>query len=74
MVTSRHNATPARARRLRRNPLDTTRHRLPALQFDHREIVAARLFSPDELRGVAVTGPVAAYLEKRRLVLTGVSG
>jgi 8-oxo-dGTP pyrophosphatase MutT (NUDIX family) len=48
--------------------------RLPALQLDHREIVAAQLFSPGELRGVAVTGPVAAYLERRRLVLTGVSG
>jgi 8-oxo-dGTP pyrophosphatase MutT (NUDIX family) len=41
-------------------------NRLPALQLDHREIVAAQLFSPDELRGVAVTGPVAAYLERRR--------
>jgi 8-oxo-dGTP diphosphatase len=39
--------------------------RLPVLQFDHREIVAAQLFSPDELRGVTVTGPVAAYLERR---------
>jgi hypothetical protein len=39
--------------------------RLPALQLDHREIVAAQLFSPDELRGVTVTGPVAAYLERR---------
>jgi 8-oxo-dGTP diphosphatase len=48
--------------------------RLPALQLDHREIVAAQLFSLDELRGLAVTGPVATYLEKRRLVLTGESG
>jgi 8-oxo-dGTP diphosphatase len=46
--------------------------RLPALQLDHREIVAAQLFLPDELRGVAVTGPVAAYLERRRLVPTEV--
>jgi 8-oxo-dGTP diphosphatase len=48
--------------------------RLPALQLDHREIVAAQLFSPDDLRGAAVTGPVAAYLEKRRSVLIEVSG
>jgi 8-oxo-dGTP diphosphatase len=48
--------------------------RLPGLQLDHREIVAAQLFSPDELCGVVVTGPVAAYLERRRLVLTAVSG
>lgn len=47
---------------------------LPELQLDHREIVAVQLFSSDELRGVAVTGPVAAYLEKRGLVPTGVSG
>jgi 8-oxo-dGTP diphosphatase len=47
--------------------------RLPELQLDHREIVAAQLFSPDELRGVTVTGPVAAYLERRRPVAT-VSG
>jgi 8-oxo-dGTP pyrophosphatase MutT (NUDIX family) len=46
--------------------------RLPGLQLDHREIIAAQLFSPDELRGVAVTGPVAAYLERRRWVLTEV--
>jgi 8-oxo-dGTP diphosphatase len=46
--------------------------RLPGLQLDHREIVAAQLFSPDGLRGVAVTGPVAVYLERRGLVVTGV--
>jgi 8-oxo-dGTP diphosphatase len=46
--------------------------RLPEFQLDHREIVAAQLFLPDELRGVAVTGPVAAYLERRRLVPTEV--
>jgi 8-oxo-dGTP diphosphatase len=40
--------------------------RLPQLRLDHREIVAAQLFSPDELRSVAVTGPVAAYLERHR--------
>jgi 8-oxo-dGTP diphosphatase len=48
--------------------------RLPGLRLDHREIVAARLFSPDELPGVAVTGPVMAYLERCRFVLTKVSG
>jgi 8-oxo-dGTP diphosphatase len=48
--------------------------RLPGLRLDHREIVAAQLFSPDELRGLTVTGPVAAYLHRRCLVLTGVSG
>ena len=36
--------------------------RLPELQVDNREIVAARLISPDELRGMALTGPVAVYL------------
>ncbi len=36
--------------------------RLPDLRLDNREIVAARLVSPDELRGVALTGPVAAYV------------
>ena len=35
---------------------------LPRLQFDNREIVGARLASPEELRGMAVTGPVADYL------------
>jgi 8-oxo-dGTP pyrophosphatase MutT (NUDIX family) len=36
--------------------------RLPDLRLDNREIVAARLVSPDELPGLAVTGPLAAYL------------
>jgi 8-oxo-dGTP diphosphatase len=49
-------------------------HRLPPLQLDHREIVAAQLFLPDELHGVAVTGSVAAYLERRRPVVTGAGG
>jgi 8-oxo-dGTP diphosphatase len=35
---------------------------LPALRLDNREIIAARLFSPAELPGVWLTGPVAAYL------------
>ena len=38
---------------------------LPQLQLDYREIVAARLMSPGELRGASVTGPVAAYLARR---------
>jgi 8-oxo-dGTP diphosphatase len=38
--------------------------RLPALRLDNREIVAARLWPPNALRDVAVTGPVAAYLGK----------
>jgi 8-oxo-dGTP pyrophosphatase MutT (NUDIX family) len=36
--------------------------RLPELQFDNREIVSARLMSPDEFHRAAVTGAVAAYL------------
>ena len=35
---------------------------LPALRLDHREIVAAKLFVPEEWPGLPVTGPVAAYL------------
>jgi 8-oxo-dGTP diphosphatase len=38
--------------------------RPPKLQLDNREIVGARLASPEELRDIAVTGPVAAYLER----------
>ena len=36
--------------------------RLPELRLDNREIVAARLASPDELPRLAVTSAVAAYL------------
>jgi 8-oxo-dGTP diphosphatase len=36
--------------------------RLPELRLDNREIIAARLTTPGELRGMALTGPVAAYL------------
>jgi 8-oxo-dGTP diphosphatase len=36
--------------------------RLPKLQLDNREIIAAQLASPTELAGMALTGPVAAYL------------
>ncbi|BBQ00850.1 hypothetical protein BSFA1_59780 [Burkholderia sp. SFA1] len=35
---------------------------LPALRLDNREIVAARLASPDELRGLALTEAVVAWL------------
>jgi 8-oxo-dGTP diphosphatase len=35
---------------------------LPKLRLDNREIIGARLASPEELPGIAVTGPVAAYL------------
>ncbi|MGY4606956.1 8-oxo-dGTP diphosphatase [Bradyrhizobium sp. USDA 4474] len=38
--------------------------RLPELQLDNREIIDARLISPSELRGMALTGPVAVYLER----------
>ncbi len=34
---------------------------LPRLRLDGREIVAARLVSPGEARGLRLTGPVAAY-------------
>ena len=36
--------------------------RLPELQLDNREIIGARLISPSELRGIALTAPVAVYL------------
>ena len=35
---------------------------LPKLRLDNREIIGARLVSPEHLRGTAVTGPVAIYL------------
>jgi 8-oxo-dGTP diphosphatase len=37
---------------------------LPKLQLDNREIIGAWLASPEELRGIEVTGPVAGYLER----------
>jgi 8-oxo-dGTP diphosphatase len=40
--------------------------RVPKLHLDNREIIAARLISPDELRGVALTRPAAAYLGRTR--------
>ena len=36
--------------------------RLPELLLDNREIISARLILPGEWRGMALTGPVAAYL------------
>jgi 8-oxo-dGTP pyrophosphatase MutT (NUDIX family) len=39
--------------------------RVPELQLDNREIIGARLISPSELRGMALTGPVAAYLGRK---------
>lgn len=40
--------------------------RPPALRLDNRETVAARLFLPEELAGMRLTGAVAAYLRARR--------
>lgn len=37
---------------------------LPKLELDNREIVGARLASPEELSGIAVTGPVAVYISR----------
>lgn len=39
--------------------------RVPELRLDNREIVGARLASPEELRGLALTEAVAAYLSAR---------
>jgi 8-oxo-dGTP diphosphatase len=39
--------------------------RLPQLQPDNREIVAAEFVSAHQLPGMALTGPVAAYLARR---------
>lgn len=38
--------------------------RLPALRLDNREITAARLVRPEDLPGLPLTGPVAAYLDQ----------
>jgi 8-oxo-dGTP diphosphatase len=46
--------------------------RPPELQFDNREIVGARLVPPSELDGMALTGPVVAYLGKLVAVRVGV--
>ena len=37
---------------------------LPKLRLDNREIIGARLFAPEELPGIPVTGPVAVYLDR----------
>jgi 8-oxo-dGTP pyrophosphatase MutT (NUDIX family) len=36
----------------------------PSLRLDNREIVGAQLWLPDTLRGIALTGPVRAYLAR----------
>lgn len=41
--------------------------RLPALQLDNREIIAAQLAPPGALRGMPLTGPVAAYVARTLL-------
>jgi 8-oxo-dGTP pyrophosphatase MutT (NUDIX family) len=41
--------------------------RLPQLQLDNREIVAAEFVSAHQLPGMALTGPVAAYLARSPL-------
>lgn len=38
--------------------------RLPELRLDNREIVAAQLASPEQLRGMVLTKAAAAYLER----------
>jgi len=38
---------------------------LPKLRLDNREIIGARFVSRDALRGIKLTGPVAAYLDMR---------
>lgn len=37
---------------------------MPALRLDNREIVAARLASPEEMHSIALTKAVTAYLGK----------
>jgi 8-oxo-dGTP pyrophosphatase MutT (NUDIX family) len=41
--------------------------RLPELALDNREIIDARLVAPDDLPGMAVTGPVAAYFRRMQV-------
>jgi hypothetical protein len=40
--------------------------RLPELRLDNREIIAVHLASPEELQGIALTGPVVEYLASKR--------
>jgi 8-oxo-dGTP diphosphatase len=39
--------------------------RPPDLRLDNREIIEARLMSPEEIRRMPVTGPVAFYIRRR---------
>lgn len=50
-------------------PLD----RLPPLRLDNREVVEARLFAPDDLPGLPLSGAASAYLAGRGL-RSGTSG
>jgi 8-oxo-dGTP diphosphatase len=49
-------------RRDRIHLLDPHLSRIPELTLDNREIIAARLATPDELRELKLSGPAAAYL------------
>ncbi len=48
--------------------------RLPELKLDNREIIDARLASPEEVRGMAVTGAVADYLARSAAARLRTSG
>jgi 8-oxo-dGTP pyrophosphatase MutT (NUDIX family) len=39
---------------------------MPELRLDNREIIAAHLASPEELRSIALTGAVTAFLDRDR--------
>ena len=39
--------------------------RLPPLKLDNREIIGVRLATREAARGLALTGPVAAYLDRK---------
>ncbi len=45
---------------------DVVLDELPPLRLDDREVIAARLVDAGELAGMALTGPVLAYLDARR--------
>lgn len=38
-------------------------NQMPPIKIDNREIIEARLVSPEEAAGMELTGPVAAYLK-----------
>jgi 8-oxo-dGTP diphosphatase len=42
--------------------------RLPDLRLDNREIIEARLVSPEEIRNMPVTAPVAFYIRRRSFI------